>query len=198
MATNPQFPPPREPRRGPSLAPKLPILKKSRFPWILFAIVVAAAILAALIWWLPQTPQREAPPSAAQVPAQPTGSQIQLTNLNIQPAPTGTAMYLSGIIHNQGNTAITGIQVQASFRGINGQTLETQTRPVEGLTGANDNTPQNLTQNPIRPNQNRPFRVYFEHYPSGWNQQVPALKITNVTATTGNPVPPNPPSPRIG
>jgi hypothetical protein len=198
MAANPQYPPPRGSQRGPGLTPKLKLLKKSRFPWPLLAIVAAAAILVALIVWLPTTPQRQAPPSAADVPPQPTGSQIQLTNLSIEPAPVGTAMYLSGIIHNQGNTAITGIQVQASFTGSHGQTLQTQVRAVQGLTGPNNTTPQDFTQSPIRPNQDRPFRIYFDDYPAGWNKQVPALKVTEVTATTGKPVPPNPPSPRIG
>lgn len=196
MATNPQYPEPRGPRRVPDLHPQLKTIKKGKIPWVLIAIIVAAAILAALIWWLPQTPQRQAPPAAAQVPAQPTANQIQLTNLSMQPATVGSAFYLAGILHNQGNTEITGVQVQATFLGINGAHLETQTQPMIGAQGQNQT--QNFTQNPVLPNQTRPFRIYFEHYPSGWNKQIPELKITQVTGAPAKPVPPNPPSPRIG
>ena len=197
MATNPQYPEPRGPRRVPE-RPELKTLKKGKIPWVLIAIIVAAAILAGLIWWLPQTPQRQTPPAAAQVPQQPTANQIQLTNLAVQHAPVGAAFYLSGILHNQGNTEISGVQVEATFLGVNGAHLETQTRPMVGFTGPNENQAQNFAQSPILPNQSRPFRIYFDHYPSGWNQQIPELKITTVTAAPSKPQPPNPPSPRVG
>src|SRR5690242_6977315 len=94
MATNPQCPSPREPRRGPQLAPQITRLKQSRFPWPRLAIIAAALLLVALIVWLPRTPHTQAPPSAAQVPQQPTAQQIQITNLALQPAPVGGAFYL--------------------------------------------------------------------------------------------------------
>lgn len=197
MAANPQFPPP-GPRRRPELAPKVTRLKQGKFPWPLLAIIATAAILVALIIWLPRTPQTQAPPAAAQIPQQPTAQQIQLTNLNLQTAPVGTAIYVQGVLHNQGTTEITGVQVQATFHAADGKVLGTETSPVESLAGPSQTQAEDLTKNPIRPNQMRTFRVYFEHYPAGWNKQIPELKITEVTGTTGKPVSPNPPSPRIG
>ncbi|MGE5207653.1 MAG: DUF2393 family protein [Chlamydiota bacterium] len=178
MATNPQYP---EPQR-PHLHPRLQIPPKRRFPWPLIAIIIAAAILAALIWWLPQTPKKQLPPNAATVPAQPTGNQIQLTNLKMTPSPVGSAFYVEGMLYNNGNSDITGVQVQAKFQGANGQVLETQTRPMEGVVGNSASEVQNLVQAPIKPNQSRAVRVYFDHYPAGWNKQMPDLKVTTVTA----------------
>ena len=175
MATNPQFPE----QQRPHLHPRLQTPPKRRFPWPLIAIIIAAAILAALIWWLPQTPKKQLPPDAAAVPAQPTGDQIQLTNLKMTPSTVGSAFYVEGMLFNSGNTDLTGVQVQAAFHGINGQVLETQTRPVEGMVGTDA---QNLAQAPIKPNQSRAVRVYFNHYPAGWNKQMPDLKVTTVTA----------------
>jgi hypothetical protein len=177
MATNPQFPE----QQRPHLQPRLQTPPKGRFPWPLVAIVIAAAILAALIWWLPQTPKKQLPPNAA-VPAQPTGNQVQLTNLKMTPSTMGSALYVEGMLYNNGNTEITGVQVQAAFHGINGQVLETQTRPVEGMVGNSATQAQNLDQAPIKPNQSRAVRVYFDHYPAGWNKQMPDLKVTTVTA----------------
>ncbi|MBV8053165.1 MAG: hypothetical protein JOZ80_18400, partial [Acidobacteriaceae bacterium] len=70
MATSPQFPPDM-PRRGPREVPRLQLLKKKGFPWTLLAIIVAAAMLAAMIYWLPQTPRASTPPTGADVPQQP-------------------------------------------------------------------------------------------------------------------------------
>lgn len=178
MATNPQYPEPQKPH----IHPRLQTPPKRNFPWPLIAIIIAAAILAALIWWLPQTPKKQLPPNAAAVPAQPTGSQIQLTNLKMTPSTVGSAFYVGGMLYNNGNTDITGVRVQATFRGINGQALETQTRPVEGMVGNSATEAQNLTQAPIKPNESRAVRVYFDHYPAGWNKQLPDLKVTTVTA----------------
>lgn len=178
MATNPQYPEQNRPHLHPRLQPP----PKRGFPWPLIAIVIAAAILAALIRWLPQTPKKQLPPNAAAVPAQPTGNQIQLTNLKMTPSTVGSAFYVEGMLHNNGNSDITGVQVQAQFHGTKGQALETQTRPVEGMVGNSATEAQNLTPAPIKPNQSRPVSIYFDHYPAGWDKQMPDLKVTTVTA----------------
>ena len=130
MATNPQYPE----QKRPHLHPRLQTPPKRSFPWPLIAIVIVAAILAALIWWLPQTPKKQLPPNAAAVPAQPTSSQIQLTNLKLTPSPVGSAFYVEGMLYNNGSSAIT--KAGASLRII--QTCESggcfpnsrATRPV--------------------------------------------------------------------
>ncbi len=178
MATNPRIPEEQDQH------PKLPVERKKQFPWPLIAIIVAAAILAALIVWLPKAPKAKTPPTAAQVPQQPTGNQIQLTNLKITPAPTGGAFYLDGTLVNNGSTTINGIQVELDFKNLAGQTIEKETLPVEGIVQAS-NPPQiqNLSAAPIQPRQTRPFRVSVTHVPAGWNQQVPEMKILTVTGS---------------
>ncbi len=82
MATSPQFPQYREEH------PKFPLQRKKKAaPWVPFAIIVAAAILIALIIWLPQTPKKQLSPNAALVSGQPTGAQVQFRDLRITPAP---------------------------------------------------------------------------------------------------------------
>lgn len=178
MATNPQYPE----QKRPHMHPRLQVPPKRRFPWILIAIIIAAAILAALIWWLPQTPKKQLPPNAAAVPAQPTGNQIQLTNLKMTPSTVGSAFYVEGMLYNNGNSDITGVKVQASFHGINGQVLETQSQPVQEMVGNSATQAEDMAVAPIKPNESRPVRVYFDHYPAGWNKQMPDLKVTTVTA----------------
>jgi hypothetical protein len=187
MATNPQYPDepsPREVERHPDIHGRVQVPRKRRFPWPLLTLIIAAALLAALIAWLPSVPHRHLPPSGAQVPQQPTASQVQLSNLHLQPSPAGAAFYLGGIVQNNGSTDITGMQVEADFKGSTGQTLETETRPAEQVTPNQTAAVENFSNAPIKPGESRPFRLYFDHYPEGWNKQIPQLRITAVTGTT--------------
>jgi len=186
MATNPKLPdyPNIPPRKSADDHAKVQMIKKSKFPWPLVAIIVGAAILIAIIALLPKAPHVTQAPAAAQVPQQPTVDQIQLTNVKIATSPVGDAMYLTGLLHNTGSTAITGAQVQVQFLGRNGPVLESVTRPIEGLVGGTAGQGQDLTQAPIRPNESRPIRIYVEHTPAGWNHQLPQLTVTTVTGTS--------------
>lgn len=89
---------------------------------------------------------------------------------------------MTGILHNTGDTVITGVQVQAEFLGRNGPVLDTPTVPVQSL--ADRTNPHDLTRSPIKPNESRPVRIYFQHTPPGWNHQMPELTVTMVTGTT--------------
>jgi len=185
MATNPRTPD--DPRRPQiverDVHPKIQqqLQPQSKIPWPLIAIVVAALILAALVIWLPRTP-RATSPSGAQVPAQPTGSQVQFTNLKLTPATIGGSLYIDARLVNAGPTAINGVLVDATFKGANGQDLETIRRPVQGLAGGSNVETEDLTKAPIKPTEARPVRISFDRVPDGWNHQMPALTVAAVTA----------------
>lgn len=181
MATNPKLPdlPRRRPENGHA---KVQMIRQSKFPWPILILIGGAALLIAIFALLSKAPHLTTPPTQAQVPQQPTADQVQLTNLKLAPAPAGGAAYMTAILHNTGSTTITGAQVQAEFLGRNGPVLSTLTVPVQGL--ADRTTTQNLSQSPIKPNESRPVRIYFEHTPAGWNHQLPELTVTTVTGTT--------------
>ena len=181
MATNPNLPPT---QRGPQLQPKLQVSKKNPFPWPLIAIVIAAALLAALIFWLPRTPKKVQPPNSAAVPQQPTAGQLQLSQVRITPSPAGNNLYLDAKLFNAGNTEITGAEAQAKFLDANGNVAGTQSAKVEGLAGNGQTTTEDLTKAPIKPNDSRNVRIAFTNVPQNWNHQLPDLSVSTVTATT--------------
>jgi hypothetical protein len=189
MGTNPKLPdyPQIPPQKPGNQHARVQVIKKSKFPWPILILIVGAAIVAGIIYFLPRAPRSSNVPLGAQAPQQPTPQQIQLTNLNMAPAPTGGALYLTGMLHNAGSTVITGVQVRADFLDADGKNLESDMRPVEGIVSGSATqgmATQNLTQAPIQPNQSRPIRIYFERTPAGWNHQMPQLTVTTVTATT--------------
>jgi hypothetical protein len=183
MATNPKLPDfPDIPPRKTSEPAKLHLIRQSKFPWMIVALIVGAALLVTIISVLPKAPRVARTPSGAEVPRQPTGEQIQLTQVQIVPSPVGDSLYLNAILHNSGNSAITGAQVNAQFMGANGAVAGSTTGTVQAVSGGASS--EDLTQAPIKPNESRPVRILFERAPKGWNHQVPGLTVTTVTGTT--------------
>ena len=178
MATQPKIPESRQPVQP----PQFPVEKK-QFPWPLVILVVAAAILALLLFALPRAPRAKAPPAAAQVPQQPTGHQIELSELKIVPEPTGGAFYLTGQLMNTGNTSISGIEAEIDLQNSAGQTLIRENLPVESVMG-NPPREQFLVDAPIKPQEKRVFRIHVSEVPAGWNHQVPQVKILDVTGSS--------------
>jgi hypothetical protein len=176
MATNPRIP---DRNDVPTLEDQR--RKKPASPLVPLGILVAALLLIALIVWLPRTPRATAPPSAADVPPQPTGSQIQLSEYRMVPAPIGDQLYIYARLFNAGTTSINGVRAQVRFAGPNGQAATPIVAPVEAVdnTGAG----RNLVDLPVPPNDSREIRINVEHVPSGWNHQLPAIQLDTVTST---------------
>lgn len=172
MATNPRVP-------DPSTLPTLREQKKKPSggsPLVPIGILIAAVLLIALILWMPRTPRGTAAPSAAAVPAQPTGGQVQITNVQFSPAPIGQSMYIYATVFNAGTTAINGLRMNVAFADQSGTQLPAITTIAENRDG------KNLVDEPIAPNARREIRIPVQNVPQNWNHQVPGLKIDTVTA----------------
>src|SRR5436305_3704231 len=146
MATNPQFRPGKEPSDKPDIheVPRLQVSPKKEFPWLLVSLASAAAILIVILVMLPRAPKARPSPTAAQAPVQPTPGEIQLSHFKLTAVPTGDAYYLEGLLFNNGNTDITGVQVQVSFKGPQGETVGEETKPIGEIvdpSGANATDP---------------------------------------------------------
>jgi hypothetical protein len=188
MATNPKLPdfPNIPPRRSGDDHAKVQMIRKSKFPWPILMLIVVAALIIAIISILPRGPKTTQAPTNAEIPPQPTASQVQFSDFQIVPTPAGGAsttgaVYLDAMLHNAGTTAITGVQVSATFVGKNG-TLKTVTAPVQNMPGATKS--QDLVTDPIKPNESRRVSIYVERPPTGWNHQPPQITVENVSATT--------------
>ena len=184
MAANPNLPdfPDIPPRRPTDDHAKLQLVKQGMFPWPIVAFVIGLVILAAIILYIALPSNTKRPPAGSVIPAQSTGQQIQLTDIRLVPGPTGGALYVEALLHNAGKSEIIGAQVEGEFFGVNGQSLETETGSVQAVTQAGG--AEDLTHAPIKPNESRPVRIYFNHLAQGWNHQAPKLRVTTVSGTT--------------
>lgn len=184
MSANPKLPdyPDIPPRRSKDDHARVDLIKQGKFPWPIVAVAIGLIILAGIILYLDLPSNTRRAPAGSLVPPQPTGQQIQLTNIRLVPDPTGGALYEEALLHNTGTSEIIGVQVEGEFFGNKGQSLESQIGSVEAVTPTGGG--EDLTQAPIQPHQSRPVRIYFDHMPQGWNQKPPKLRITAVSGTT--------------
>jgi hypothetical protein len=175
MATNPRIP--EKHQDVPTLVSQK--RKKGGSPLVPLGILVAAILLIAIILWLPRAPKRPTAPSNAVVPSQPTGNQVQISNVRMSPGPAERQMYIYARLSNAGTTAINGMNVAVTFPGQNGQPADTITTSVEGY---DNGYVQPLGANPIKPSDSRDVRIPIEQVPQNWNHQAPEIKVQDVTS----------------
>lgn len=188
MATNPRIPPNdvRDRRESrPQLVQRQPGTKgpKSSVPGVLAGIIAAIALLAVILFYMPRAPKKIPPPSAAQVPTQPSGNQLQFTNLHMSLAPTGGALNLDGQVMNSGARPIIGAMVQLNFRDAAGAIVGTATAPMEGMvTKGQTMAGDGFSTDPLKPNATRSFRVSASRVPAGWDHKMPEMQVLTVSS----------------
>lgn len=186
MATNPRVPSDSRDtgeNRRPELVPPSPKRPGSGLPGVLFAIAVAAALIAAIVYYMPRAPKKSPAPTAAQAPVQPNSNQLQFTNVHLGIAPTGGAMTLEGDVMNTGARPVLGASVQVSFRDAGGKVLGNVVQPLEGMVNKGSSLQSDsFGTDPLKPNQTRPFRVTVSPVPAGWDHNLPSLTVLTVSA----------------
>jgi hypothetical protein len=189
MATNPRIPsdPHTVPeQKRPELVPPQPKRPNSAMPGVLLGIIVAVALLAAIVYYMPRAPKKSPPPTGAEVPIQPGSNELQFTELQLAMAPGGTGMNLQGQVMNTGNRPIIGIVAALAFRDASGKVLASVPAPVAGMAKKGANLqPDPFANDPLKPNAARPFRITVEQVPAGWNHQLPEMRVVTVSAAGG-------------
>jgi hypothetical protein len=93
----------------------------------------------------------------------------------------GKLTYLDGHVRNAGSRTVTAVTVQVVFQ--NDVALAPQIDTVP-LTLIRTKDPyidtQPLSANPLKPGDDREFRLTFETIPENWNQQMPEVRVVEV------------------
>lgn len=91
--------------------------------------------------------------------------------------------FVDGHIHNAGSQTLTGITVQVIFRNDENLPPQVETLPLTLIRTREpyiDTQPVNAA--PIKPGDDRDFRLIFESIPENWNFQMPEIRIIQVAA----------------
>jgi hypothetical protein len=93
--------------------------------------------------------------------------------------------YVDGTITNHGDRTVDGVTVRTTFHGSGDASGASQpqaeTSPLSLITSRDpyiDTAP--VSSNPIKPGEQRAFRLTFDHVSPDWNQQNPDLQIMQV------------------
>ncbi|HEX7159552.1 MAG TPA: DUF2393 family protein [Edaphobacter sp.] len=93
----------------------------------------------------------------------------------------GKSTFVDGRVRNTGNQTVTGVTVQVLFRNDEGLPPAVETVP---LTLIRTREPYVDTQTvgaaPLKPGDEREFRLIFESIPTNWNRLLPEIRMIQV------------------
>jgi len=155
---------------------------RSLAPWIVAAIVVL------LILGIFLARGHHAPPAnpggAGLAPPDPYSVNLAFSNIKMSEASSvggATAIYLDGMMANNGGQTLTGLTVQVAFQDYTKQLVQKETMPLNLIRTHEpyiDTEP--VSAAPIKPGETREFRLIFDHVAQSWNQQYPEIRVIEV------------------
>jgi hypothetical protein len=171
----------------PELFPQPAAGKESRsfLPWIIAGVVVVAGLgLLFLLGGRKTLPAN--PGGAGLAAADPYATSLPVTNLKMSEASNfagGKVTYIDGHIVNNGDKTIAGVTVQVGFLDFGNQLVQKETMP---LTLIRMREPYVDTQpvdaDPIKPGEQRDFRLVLEQVAKDWNGQYPEVRIIQIVS----------------
>ena len=109
---------------------------------------------------------------------------LPLANLEMSESTSlsgGKSTFIDGRVRNTGTSTVTGIVVQVLFRNEEQMPPQVETLP---LTLIRTREPyvdtQPVSAAPMRPGDDREFRLIFESIPANWNMQMPEIRVVKV------------------
>jgi hypothetical protein len=144
------------------------------------AVLLVAAVVVAVLEHGKRTPT-VAPVSAA---ADPYAANLPISGLQMSESANlagGKVTYLDGHIGNQGNKTVTAISVQVLFRNSAQEVAQNETQQLKIIRTRDpyvDVEPVSLA--PLKPGDQRDFRLIFDAVTPDWDGAYPQLRILQV------------------
>jgi hypothetical protein len=140
----------------------------------LIVIVVAGVLVFAGRKKAAPAPNTLQPPDAY-------ASSLQLSQFAMSESANlsgGKLTYLDGHVRNTGSRTVSGATVQVVFRNDEALPPQIDTLPLTLIRTKEpyiDTEP--VIADPIKPGEDREFRLIFESVPNNWNQQMPEVRV---------------------
>ncbi len=167
---------------GPELISSIPTRERN---WIPLAIAAAAVVLiAVVVIVMMQRGANKTTVSPVNAAADPYASNLVIANLQMSESSNlagGKVTYLDGQITNKGDRTVTAIAVQVLFRNDAQEVAQNET---QGLKVIRTRDPyvdlEPLSAAPLKPGEERDFRLIFDHVTPDWNGAYPQLRVLRV------------------
>ena len=164
---------PREPERTGS-----PLLA-----WSVAGLVVVLAVVGLLV----ATHQKPKPPGNAIQPLDPYAANLEISGIQMSESSSLSSVkvtYIDGKIRNTGSRTVTGANLQVLFG--NDEQLPPQIETIP-MTLIRTHEPyvdtEPVSADPLKPGDEREFRLIFENIGANWNQQLPQIRIMAVKSS---------------
>jgi len=96
----------------------------------------------------------------------------------------GKSTFIDGHIHNSGNKTVTAATIQVFFRNDEGMPPSIETLPISVIRTREPYVDtQPISVAPLKPGDDRDFRLIFETIPGNWNVQLPEIHIVRVAGS---------------
>lgn len=151
--------------------------------WLPLAIAATVVILIAVVLVLSrrQTATTVIPVSAA---PDPYAANLAVTNVAMSESSNlagGKVTYLDGHIANKGSKTVTAISVQTLFRNVANEVAQNTTQPMQLIRTRQPYVDvEPVSSAPLKPGDERDFRLAFDAVSQDWNGEYPQLRIVQV------------------
>jgi uncharacterized protein DUF2393 len=144
-------------------------------------VVLAIAAVVVIAVEHGHTKPTVAPINAA---ADPYAANLPITNLALSESANlagGKVTYVDGHITNKGSQTVTGISVQVLFRDPAHEVAQNETQPLKLVRTREPYVDlQSLADSPLKPGDERDFRLIFDPVTKDWDGAYPELRILHV------------------
>ena len=142
------------------------------------AALIVIVVVGALVFAGRKKPA--APPNTLQ-PADAYAANLPLSGLAMSESENlsgGKVTYLDGHVRNTGDRTVAGVTVQVVFQNDVALAPQINTLPLTliGMKQPYIDT-QPVSANPLKPGDDREFRLIFESVPENWNTQMPEVRV---------------------
>jgi hypothetical protein len=145
--------------------------------------VAGLAVLVVILILVLGERHKAATPATIQ-PLAPYAANLPLSQLAMSESTSlsgGKSTFIDGHIQNIGNQTVTGITVQVLFRNNEAMPPQIETMPLSLIrTREPYIDTQPVSSAPLKPGDERDFRLIFESLPPNWNMQMPEIRIIQV------------------
>ena len=119
------------------------------------------------------------------LPPAPYAANLPLSQLAMSESTSlsgGKSTFIDGHIQNTGSQTVTGITVQVLFRNNEAMPPQIETVPLALIrTHEPYVDTQPVSAAPLKPGDDREFRLIFESIPNNWNTQMPEIHAVQIT-----------------
>jgi hypothetical protein len=149
-------------------------------------IIIAAAVVVAIVIGLVVFGRGKGGPKALPIstPADPYAANLPISNLAMSESSNlagGKVTYLDGRIANKGDRTVVGITAQILFRNVAHEVAQNETQHFQVIRTRNPYIDiQQISAAPLKPGDERDFRLIFDAITQDWDGVYPEIRIITV------------------